>query len=111
MLISSKIGAVKICQGNIVDSKTVSGDFSFKVKATSNDSSDSEVLDIMNKLDFSGNYAVDYENKVIDLDLNSNYDDKKLLDVYNNFLSYTYEKTFFHLYEKYNRLLTIRIGG
>lgn len=67
-------------KGNIVDSKTVSGDFSFKVKATSSDSSDSEVLDIMNKLDLSGNYAVDYENKVIDLDLNSNYDGKKLLD-------------------------------
>lgn len=67
-------------QGNIVDSKSASGDFSFKIKATSSDSSDSEVLDIINKLDLSGSYAVDYENKIVDLALKSNYDDKKLLD-------------------------------
>ena len=48
------------------------------------------------------------EDRLLELDIDN---DKKLLDVYNNFLSYTYEKTFFHLYEKYNRLLTIRIGG
>ena len=54
-----------------------------------------------------GYYIEHYnKNRLIKFD-----NDKKLLDVYNNFLSYTYEKTFFHLYEKYNRLLTIRIGG
>ena len=37
--------------------------------------------------------------------------DEKLLAIYNNFLSYTYEKTFFHLYEKYYNLLTIRVEG
>ena len=67
-------------QGNIVDYKTASGDFSFKVKINSNDSYDNDIIEIINKLDLSGSYAIDYENKLLDLNIKSNYDNKKLLD-------------------------------
>lgn len=63
------------------DYNSVTGAFSFQMKFQSNDETENEVFDIFNKLDFSGNYGIDYDKNIMSLDVKSDYDDKDLLDI------------------------------
>lgn len=67
-------------EGNIKDSKSVSGTFSLKINGSSSDTSSNEIFEILNKVDLSGNYGIDYENKILSMDIKSNYDSKKLIN-------------------------------
>lgn len=62
-------------ENSFVNYESASGTFSVKAKGSSND-----VFDIINKIDLSGNYAIDYKNKIVDMEVKSNYDNKKLLN-------------------------------
>lgn len=63
------------------ESDSVTGDFSFNMKFTSTDKDENSLFSVFNKLNFSGNYGIDYDKNVISLDLKSDYDDKDLIDV------------------------------
>lgn len=77
------------------------GTFSFGMKLQSGNVSDMAALDLINKLSFSGSYGVDYDKKLFYLDLDSDYDNKELIDanIYlQNGSSYIYLE---NLYDKY----------
>ena len=61
------------------DYDSLTGTFSMQMKFQSTD--ETEIFNIFNKLDFSGNYGVDYNKNIMSLDFSSNYDDKDLIDM------------------------------
>lgn len=65
---------------NTINNSTSSGTFSIKMSASGTDSSASYLSSFIDKVDFSGTYGIDYENKLVNVDLKSNYDDKKLIN-------------------------------
>lgn len=65
---------------NINYSDTASGTFSLKVGGTSSDSPANNMLDIMSKLELSGNYGIDYKNKLMNIDIATKYENEKLVN-------------------------------
>jgi len=66
------------------DIKTVSGSYSLDVNLKDEDNNlgiDSEIIDLINDIDFELNYGFDYENEIINFDLDSNYKNNELLNV------------------------------
>ena len=63
------------------DYDSLTGTFSMQMKFQSTDETETEIFNIFNKLDFSGNYGVDYNKNIMSLDFSSNYDDKDLIDM------------------------------
>ena len=83
------------------DFSSVVGDFQIQMNLQSSDAQNNEVLAIFNKLDFSGSYGIDFDQSIMSIDFNSNYDDKDLFD----FSLYTeYGRGYIYLdglYDKY----------
>lgn len=65
---------------NIINYKTVNGTFSIDIDGSASDSASDDMFKILNKLELSGNYGIDYKNKLIDLSLKSKYDGNELVD-------------------------------
>ena len=63
------------------DYDSLTGDFSVNVSFNSADNETNQMFSIFNKLDFKGNYGVDYDKNIISLDLESYYDDNDLIDM------------------------------
>ena len=88
-------------EDNIQDYESISGNFSLKVSGTSDDNSSNEILKILNKIDVSATYGIDYKNKIMNMDIYTKYNDKQLLNakIYGeNSKSYIYLED---LYDKY----------
>lgn len=68
-------------ENNIKDYSQTTGTFSLKVNGTSTDNDTNEMLNILSKIDIEGNYGVDLESKLISLELKTNYDKEKLLNM------------------------------
>ena len=88
-------------EGNIKDYSQVSGTFALKVNGNSNDNDANEIFAMLNKIDLEGTYGVDLDNKIISLDLKSNYDKEKLLNLNlyaENGIGYVYLED---IYDKY----------
>lgn len=62
------------------ESTSATGTFLLKVNGNSSDTSSNDVFKILNKVDISGTYGIDYNNKIMSLDIKSNYDNKKLIN-------------------------------
>ena len=52
-------------ESNMNTSDTVSGTFNLKVDGTSSDSSTNDMLGILGNIELTGNYGIDYKNKII----------------------------------------------
>lgn len=68
-------------ENNIKDYSQTTGTFSLKVNGTSTDNDTNEMLNILSKIDIEGNYGVDLESKLVSLELKTNYDKEKLLNM------------------------------
>lgn len=68
-------------ESNMNTSDTVSGTFNLKVDGTSSDSSTNDMLGILGNIELTGNYGIDYKNKIMNMDIDSKYEGNKLLDV------------------------------
>ena len=83
------------------DFSSVVGDFQIQMNLQSSDAQNNEVLAIFNKLDFSGSYGIYFDQSIMSIDFNSNYDDKDVFD----FSLYTeYGRGYIYLdglYDKY----------
>ena len=67
-------------ESNTLNNRTVSGDFSFRVSGSSNNIQENGVFSLINKIEFSGTYKIDYEDKIMDLEIDSNYDGDRLVN-------------------------------
>ena len=65
---------------NIVNTNSESGNLKFSVKGDTN-GDNGKVFKILNNLDFTINYDIDYKNDIVNLDLNTNYYGDKLIDI------------------------------
>lgn len=93
--------AFEYLEGNIKDYSKVSGTFALKVNGNSTDNDANEIFAMLNKIDLEGTYGVDLDNKIISLDLKSNYDKEKLLNLNlyaENGIGYVYLED---IYDKY----------
>ena len=93
--------AFEYLEGNIKDYSKVSGTFDLKVNGNSTDNDANEIFAMLNKIDLEGTYGVDLDNKIISLDLKSNYDKEKLLNLNlyaENGIGYVYLED---IYDKY----------
>lgn len=61
------------------DIKTISGNLSLDANITANDSN--EIYDLINNIDLKLNYGFDYENKKMNVDLDTTYKNDELLNV------------------------------
>lgn len=66
----------KYLDSNIKDNENVTGNMTLKMTTTS----DVPELKNLEKISFSANYAVDYKNKLLNLDIKSSYDNEPLLN-------------------------------
>lgn len=87
---------------------TISGSSSLSYKITSTDASMQSVFDMINGIAFDYKYAVDYKNKLMNVDFNSTYNNEKLID-----LSVYGEngKGYVFLKDVYNKYLSTDIEG
>lgn len=65
---------------NIANTNSESGSLKFNVKGDTN-GDNGKVFKILNNLDFTINYDIDYKNDIVNLDLNTNYYGDKLIDI------------------------------
>ncbi len=88
------------------DTMSGSGSLSYKLSAT--DASMQSVFDMINGIAFDYKYAVDYKNKLMNVDFNSTYNNEKLID-----LSVYGEngKGYVFLKDVYNKYLSTDIEG
>lgn len=88
---------------NIVNTNSESGSLKFSVKGDTN-GDNGKVFKILNNLDFTINYDIDYKNDIVNLDLNTNYYGDKLIDmntyIENNTL-YFYSGDLYNKYIEY----------
>lgn len=88
---------------NIVNTNSESGSLKFNVKGDTN-GDNGKVFKILNNLDFTINYDIDYKNDIVNLDLNTNYYGDKLIDmntyIENNTL-YFYSGDLYNKYIEY----------
>ncbi len=68
-------------EGNLKESQNQKGTFTLKINGTSNDTDTTEILKVLSKIDVSGEYGIDYENKMVNINIESNYDHQKLLNM------------------------------
>lgn len=90
------------------DYNSMTGDFSVSMKFNSTDEETNQVFGIFNKLDLTGSYGVDYDKNIISFDLESNYDDKDLIDM--NFYT-EYGKGYIYLDGLYDKYIDMPIEG
>lgn len=67
-------------ENSFVEYESAKGTFSLKVSGNSKDTSTNKAFELINKIDLSGSYGIDYENKIINLDIKSNYDSQELVN-------------------------------
>ena len=67
-------------ENSFVEYESAKGTFSLKASGNSKDTSTNKAFELINKIDLSGSYGIDYENKIINLDIKSNYDSQKLVN-------------------------------
>lgn len=88
---------------NIANTNSESGSLKFNVKGDTN-GDNGKVFKILNNLDFTINYDIDYKNDIVNLDLNTNYYGDKLIDmntyIENNTL-YFYSGDLYNKYIEY----------
>ena len=88
---------------NIANTNSKSGSLKFNVKGDTN-GDNGKVFKILNNLDFTINYDIDYKNDIVNLDLNTNYYGDKLIDmntyIENNTL-YFYSGDLYNKYIEY----------
>ncbi len=90
--------------GKVTEYNSISGTFSVDVDLTTNDSEAKQVLDVLKEIDLAGSYGIDYEQKLMNLDLTSQYEGSKLLDAklyYENQYAYLYLND---VYDKYIKM-------
>ena len=85
---------------------SITGNFSVQMKFQNSGDLDNEILAIFNKLDFSGDYGIDYNKNIMSLDFSSNYDDKDLIDVS---LYTEYGKAYIYLDDLYDKYIDTSI--
>lgn len=68
-------------EGSMISSDVVLGDFSLSVDMNMDNQEAQKSLDLFNKIRLSGTYGVDYSNRVMDIELDSLYDQKDLVQV------------------------------
>lgn len=83
----------------IVDSKSISGNFTFKVN--NNNGANDNVYGIIDRVSLIGTYGIDYKNRIVNLDLKSKYDGNKLVNA-NLYIEDGNEYVFFEdVYDRY----------
>lgn len=90
---------------NIVNTNSESGSLKFNVKGDTN-GDDGKVFKILNNLDFTINYDIDYKNDIINLDLNTNYYGDKLIDI-NTYIENN--TLYFYSGDLYNKYIEYKI--
>ena len=70
-------------EGNLSQERPnrVSGNFSFQMEGKTDDVGNQQIMDMLNRLHFSFTYGVDYQNKLMRFEMDTQYDEKRLLDV------------------------------
>ena len=63
----------------ITSGKTISGEFTLDINS-SYDISNNNLFDIIKELDIYGNYGINFKNKIVNMDVNTNYKNNKLLN-------------------------------
>lgn len=80
-------------ENNIQNYSKSTGTFSLKLNVSSSDKDVNELLKVFDKFDLEGEYGVDFDNKLMFLDLKSKYDNDKLINCnlyIEDRMSYTY---------------------
>ena len=90
---------------NIVNTNSESGSLKFSVKGDTN-GDNGKVFKILNNLDFTINYDIDYKNNIVNLDLNTNYYGDKLIDI-NTYIENN--TLYFYSGDLYNKYIEYRI--
>lgn len=90
---------------NIANTNSKSSSLKFNVKGDTN-GDDGKVFKILNNLDFTINYDIDYKNDIVNLDLNTNYYGDKLI----NINTYIENNTlYFYSGDLYNKYIEYKI--
>ena len=90
---------------NIANTNSKSGSLKFNVKGDTN-GDNGKVFKILNNLDFTINYDIDYKNNIVNLDLNTNYYGDKLIDI-NTYIENN--TLYFYSGDLYNKYIEYRI--
>lgn len=90
---------------NIANTNSKSGSLKFNVKGDTN-GDDGKVFKILNNLDFTINYDIDYKNDIVNLDLNTNYYGDKLIDI-NTYIENN--TLYFYSGDLYNKYIEYKI--
>ena len=90
---------------NIVNTNSESGSLKFNVKGDTN-GDNGKVFKILNNLDFTINYDIDYKNDIVNLDLNTNYYGDKLIDI-NTYIENN--TLYFYSGDLYNKYIEYKI--
>lgn len=106
--ISTPMNVFKMSIDNVIkdisktaDAKTISGSVKFTPKLSSSNASTKNIFDVLNKIEFSANYQLDYSQKIANFDFSSTKDSKNLL-AGNFYLENGYGYAFINgLYDKY----------
>lgn len=80
-------------ENNIQNYSKSTGTFSLKLNVSSSDKDVNELLKVFDKFDLEGEYGVDFDNRLMFLDLKSKYDNDKLINCnlyIEDRMSYTY---------------------
>ena len=83
-------------------------DFSASMKFNSADDETNQIFSIFNKIDFNGSYGIDFDKNVMSMDLETNYDDKDLVDI--DFYS-EYGRGYFYFDGLYDKYIDMPIEG
>lgn len=90
---------------NIANTNSESGSLKFNVKGDTN-GDNGKVFKILNNLDFTINYDIDYKNDIVNLDLNTNYYGDKLIDI-NTYIENN--TLYFYSGDLYNKYIEYKI--
>ena len=90
---------------NIANTNSKSGSLKFNVKGDTN-GDNGKVFKILNNLDFTINYDIDYKNDIVNLDLNTNYYGDKLIDI-NTYIENN--TLYFYSGDLYNKYIEYKI--
>ena len=90
---------------NIGKNNSTSGSLSLNVNGDTTDK-EKKIFKILNNLDFTINYDIDYKNNIVNLDLNTNYYGDKLIDI-NTYIENN--TLYFYSGDLYNKYIEYRI--
>jgi len=82
-------------------------DFKVQMDFTSSNKEDDRVFDVINNIDFSGSYGIDYDKNIMNLEFYSDYDDKDLIDIN---LYTEYGRGFIYLNNLYDKYIDYPIS-